>query len=109
MCKSMSEPVKQHSANSNCKCVQCDVTTCRLNGWSLVVPGMTLRSLMRSTASYMSLTSRLWLKPPLENAGLGYRRNHMAACHNESLIVLGGQPLHSLLPVVSADCLCKLP
>jgi hypothetical protein len=50
-----------------------------------------------------------WLKPPLENAGLGYRRNHMAACHNESLIVLGGQPLHSLLPVVSADCLCKLP
>ncbi|DBB16690.1 TPA: hypothetical protein ACH3X3_014937 [Trebouxia sp. C0006] len=31
-----------------------------------------------------------WLKPPLDNAGLGYRTNHMAACHNESLIVLGG-------------------
>ena len=33
----------------------------------------------------------------------------MAACHNESLIVLGGQPFHSPLPVVSADCLFKLP
>lgn len=50
-----------------------------------------------------------WLKPPVDNAGLGYRTNHMAACHNESLIVLGGQPFHSLLPVASAHCLCKLP
>ncbi len=50
-----------------------------------------------------------WLKPPLDNAGLGYRTNHMAACHNEYLVVLGGQPFHNLLPVVSAHDLCKLP
>ncbi len=37
-----------------------------------------------------------WVEPPMPFDSLGYRRGHMAVCHNDALIVLGGEPPLSL-------------